>query len=97
MSPQNMEDGIDAEWTIVDRVIAQQGKGDDKEYLVKWRGLEYSASTWEAADGLYEVEDQVLLASPESRTTSIALLAHTASCHWLSVGCCQPEHAGQHC
>ncbi len=56
---QNMEDGVDAEWTIIDRVIAQRGKGDDKEYLVKWCGLEYGAVTWEAADGLDEVEDKV--------------------------------------
>jgi hypothetical protein len=58
---QNVEDGIDGDWLLVDRVIAQRGSGKRKEYLVKWCGLEYGASTWEAADDLESPEDQVLL------------------------------------
>ena len=56
-----MEDGIDADWLLVDRVIALRGTGKRKEYLVKWRGLEYGASTWEAAEDLHSAEDQVPL------------------------------------
>ncbi len=86
MSLQNMEDGVDAEWTIIDRVIAQRGKGDDKEYLVKWCGLEYGAATWEAAEGLDEAEDEVCFTSPES--------GHHLSLIFLSQGCvfgCPPD------
>ena len=61
MSLQNVEDGVDTEWTIIDRVIAQLGKGEDKEYLVKWRGLEYGAATWEAAEDLDLPGDEVPL------------------------------------
>ena len=56
-----MEDGIDADWLLVDRIIAQRGSAKRKEYLVKWRGLEYGASTWEAADVMESPEDQVVL------------------------------------
>ncbi|KAK2452874.1 protein CHROMATIN REMODELING [Trifolium repens] len=38
---------IRPEWTMVDRIIACRGDGDEREYLVKWKELPYDESTWE--------------------------------------------------
>ncbi|KAG2455048.1 hypothetical protein HYH02_000873 [Chlamydomonas schloesseri] len=52
---------VDAEWTQVDRVIAERtvsrgrGAARARQLLVKWRGLEYGEATWE--------EEEELLAS----------------------------------
>ncbi|RDY08117.1 CHD3-type chromatin-remodeling factor PICKLE, partial [Mucuna pruriens] len=37
---------IQPEWTVVDRVLACRGH-NDKEYLVKWKGLPYDECYWE--------------------------------------------------
>jgi hypothetical protein len=58
--------GINPDWMLVDRVIAQRGRGADLEYLVKWCSLPYSESTWEAAQHLsHHAEDKV---SPTAST-----------------------------
>ncbi len=51
--------GINPDWLVVDRVIAQHGKGASTEYLVKWCQLPYSDVTWEAAKHLSHAEDKV--------------------------------------
>eukprot|EP00854_Cymbomonas_tetramitiformis_P006879 gene6879-8213_t len=62
----------------VSRVIAEQGSGEDRQYLVKWHGLGYAQSTWELADHLTSSEDQEAVAkfkrvlSPASRCVQAA-------------------------
>ncbi|KAL0051035.1 hypothetical protein WJX82_000961 [Trebouxia sp. C0006] len=43
----DMVNGIDPLWVLVDRVISQQEKKGNVQYLVKWKGLGYDESTWE--------------------------------------------------
>lgn len=42
------KDGVKFDWLEVERVIAQrEPKAGEKEYLVKWKELQYNACTWE--------------------------------------------------
>lgn len=56
---EGLVNGINPDWMVVDRVIAQRGKGANLEYLVKWCQLSYSEATWEAAKHLTLPEDKV--------------------------------------
>ncbi|GAB4854668.1 hypothetical protein Ancab_023251 [Ancistrocladus abbreviatus] len=38
---------IRPEWTTVDRILACRGEDDEKEYLVKWKELNYDECYWE--------------------------------------------------
>jgi hypothetical protein len=40
--------GVHPDWVQVDRVIAHRCRLGRTSYLVKWRGLGYAESTWEA-------------------------------------------------
>ncbi len=51
--------GVHPDWMVVDRVIAQRGKGASLEYLAKWCQLSYSETTWEPARHLSQPEDKV--------------------------------------
>jgi hypothetical protein len=42
-----LQNGIHADWLLVERVIAHRGGPIDKEFLVKWCGQSYSETTWE--------------------------------------------------
>lgn len=53
--------GVNPDWMVIDRVIAQDGKGADLDYLVKWCSLPYSECTWEPAKQLSFPEDKVWL------------------------------------
>lgn len=51
--------GIEPEWLIVHRVIADRTTDDDiKQYLVKWRELGYSFCTWENKNSKHILEFQ---------------------------------------
>ncbi|KAG2440284.1 hypothetical protein HXX76_004395 [Chlamydomonas incerta] len=58
---------VDAEWTQVERVIAERsvarGRGAPRarQLLVKWRGLEYADSTWEDEAELGSEADQAAI------------------------------------
>lgn len=42
------KDGVKDDWLEVERVIAQrEPRPSEKEYLVKWKELQYNQSTWE--------------------------------------------------
>ncbi|VFQ60712.1 unnamed protein product [Cuscuta campestris] len=51
---------IRPEWTTVDRIIACRGEGEDKEYFVKWKELQYDECSWELESDIssfqYEIE-----------------------------------------
>lgn len=68
------KDGIKSDWLEVERVIAQ--RAGEKEYLVKWKELQYSQCTWETEAELHALgakqeiarfeKFSQLLASPKS-------------------------------
>lgn len=45
--------------TQVDRILDHDGKRGKIDYLVKWKGLEYSKSTWEDERELVGDEDKI--------------------------------------
>ena len=49
------------EFTRVERVLAEaaQGEGLPPAYLVKWRGLPYSACTWECTRHLLQAQSEI--------------------------------------
>ncbi|GLI59359.1 hypothetical protein VaNZ11_001224 [Volvox africanus] len=56
---------IDPHWLKVDRIIASKSSGGrqaSRQLLVKWRGLEYSDSTWEYENDLTSKEDKAAIA-----------------------------------
>ncbi|EFJ48862.1 hypothetical protein VOLCADRAFT_117484, partial [Volvox carteri f. nagariensis] len=66
---QNREEAVEveAEWLQVDRVIAARTvstpgrQGKSRQLLIKWRGLEYSDSTWENEEELQSPEDKAAI------------------------------------
>ncbi|ELT88567.1 hypothetical protein CAPTEDRAFT_218774, partial [Capitella teleta] len=57
--PHNLEEryfryGIKPEWLQIERILCHEGKNKDLRYLVKWRGLPHTESTWEYPSDLPE-------------------------------------------
>ncbi|EFH45565.1 hypothetical protein ARALYDRAFT_328538 [Arabidopsis lyrata subsp. lyrata] len=50
---------IRPEWTTVDRIIACRGRGDFKEYLVKYKELSYEESYWESESLISKFQNEV--------------------------------------
>ena len=44
---------------VVERVLAQQGKGRNARYLVLWKGYPYSEATWEPAASLTQAQQAI--------------------------------------
>ncbi|KAG2496454.1 hypothetical protein HYH03_005678 [Edaphochlamys debaryana] len=53
---------VDQDWRKVDRVIASRTVKGGRQLLVKWRGLEYTDSTWEDEAELGSEEDKAAVA-----------------------------------
>ncbi|BDA49984.1 Chromodomain-helicase-DNA-binding protein 6 [Coccomyxa sp. Obi] len=64
---RGLVNGVHPDWMVVDRVIAQRGKGASLEYLVKWCQLSYSETTWEPARHLSQLEDKEAIAAFKKR------------------------------
>ncbi|KAK2398961.1 protein CHROMATIN REMODELING [Trifolium repens] len=50
---------IRPEWTMVDRIIACRGDGDEREYLVKWKELPYDESNWELESDISKFQAEI--------------------------------------
>lgn len=58
----DLEDGVHPDWLCIDRIISDYHlPGFGHRYLVKWRGLSYSDSTWESESALKSDEDETAL------------------------------------
>jgi hypothetical protein len=63
-------DGAHPDWLRVERVVAERpGRGGAARLLVKWRGLEYGAATWEAEGALGGAEDAAAVAAFRARVS----------------------------
>ncbi|XP_059642926.1 CHD3-type chromatin-remodeling factor PICKLE [Cornus florida] len=61
-STNNSEDefvAIRPEWTTVDRIIACRGDDDEKEYLVKWKELNYDECYWEFESDISSFQPEI--------------------------------------
>ncbi|KAF7830339.1 CHD3-type chromatin-remodeling factor PICKLE isoform X1 [Senna tora] len=50
---------IRPEWTMVDRILASRGYGDEKEYLVKWKELSYDECYWESESDISAFQPEI--------------------------------------
>lgn len=60
-SVNNSEDdyvAIRAEWTTIDRILACRGD-DEKEYLVKWKELQYDECSWELESDISTFQPEI--------------------------------------
>ncbi|KAJ7562204.1 hypothetical protein O6H91_03G058800 [Diphasiastrum complanatum] len=59
--PGDIQDGpaFDPRYLIVDRIIAKEQRGRKKHFLVKWKGLSYSESTWESEDSMQQEAEAI--------------------------------------
>jgi SNF2 family DNA or RNA helicase len=53
------DEPFNPEHVIIDRIIAERQKRGNREFLVKWRGLEYGRSTWEREEDLENDQDAI--------------------------------------
>nr|GMD47430.1 CHD3-type chromatin-remodeling factor PICKLE-like [Ipomoea batatas]GMD48622.1 CHD3-type chromatin-remodeling factor PICKLE-like [Ipomoea batatas] len=50
---------IRSEWTTVDRILACRGDGEDKEYYVKWKELQYDECSWELESDICSFQQEI--------------------------------------
>lgn len=53
------DEPFNPEYVVIDRIIAERQKRGNREYLVKWRGLEYGRSTWEREEDLENDQEAI--------------------------------------
>eukprot|EP00854_Cymbomonas_tetramitiformis_P018194 gene18194-21673_t len=56
---EGLRHGVRAEWSIVDRIIAQRSKKKSRQYLVKWKELSHEECTWEPVADLVGFEAEI--------------------------------------